>query len=343
MSFRRIYPGNARIMFDGGLNTKFEKNLIPDNESPDCLNVIFTNGAVETRGGFQKLNTTPIGSFAIDGLYTRRSDTGAETMIAFANGTGWQLAITTFSTIPSAQSVFTSDTRIAAAQYENHIFFGNGGVVPYKYNGTDFTRHGVPAPSQTISAVCGGAGVLTGDYRYKVTFVNSQLAEGNPSSSTATLTVAAGQISLTSLPVAPQSHGVSSRRIYRTAAGGTTWKRVTEIANNTTTTYSDNLADGSLGVDAPSDNGEPPNWSVICYHQNRLFMNDPANPNFVWYTNLGEPYTVASSNFVRAGDDAGDIVKGLSVYNNSVVIHCEKSQWLIYMADADPDLSLIHI
>jgi photosystem II stability/assembly factor-like uncharacterized protein len=70
-------------------------------------------------------------------------------MIAFAGGSAWTLAGTTFSTIASAQSVFTAGFRVAAAEYQQHMFIGNGGVVPYKYNGTAFHRHGVYPPTTT--------------------------------------------------------------------------------------------------------------------------------------------------------------------------------------------------
>ena len=137
------YPQKGRVALDGGLNTKYERSLIPENESPVCLNVVFTNAAVETRPGSTKLNTAAVGSFAYDGVYTRRDANGAETMVVFAGGTAWGLAGTSFITIGSAQSVFTAGVRVGTAQYENHLFIGNGGVTPYKYNGVAFTRHGV--------------------------------------------------------------------------------------------------------------------------------------------------------------------------------------------------------
>ena len=334
--FRRIYPGHGRVLFDGGKNSKFERSIIADNESPDCANVVFTNGAVETRQGVTKLNTTSVGSFAFDGFYTRRTDTGAETMVAFAGGHMFTLATTTFVTVPSAQSVFTAGVRVATTQYENHMFIGNGGVVPYKYNGTDFTRHGVYPPTTTSTVSSQAAGVLTGDYRYKVTYVNSQSVEGDVGPVTATFTAAAATLRVASIPVAPQSWGVNSRRLYRTEAGGTTFKRVATIADNTTTTYDDNNTDASLGTTAPTDNGVPPNYSICIYHQNRLFVNDPANPNYVWYSDLAEPYTFASTNFIKVGDSTSDLVKAFGVFDNSIVVYCEKSIQLIYMPDTTP-------
>jgi hypothetical protein len=53
------------------------------------------------------------------------------------------------------------------------------------------------------------------------------------------------------IPISPDAN-VVSRKIYRTVAGGSTFKLVTTIANNTATTHTDSAADGSLGADAPS-------------------------------------------------------------------------------------------
>jgi hypothetical protein len=335
--YNMVYPPAGRVLLDGGKNNKYERSIIPDPESPDCANVMFTNGSVGTRTGAQKLNTAAVGSFVCDGIYTRRSNTGAETMVVFYGGTMWTLAGTSFSTTPSAQSVFTAGVRVAATQYENHMFIGNGGVIPYKYNGTDFTRHGVYPPTTTMSAASNGAGNLAGVYSWKVTWVNSSAVEGDVGpANTFTVTATGGQVSLTSIPVAPQSYGVAGRRIYRTDAGGSTYRRVTEISDNTTTTYNDNIASSAVGATAPSDNGVPPKYNANIYHANRVFVNDAQNPNFVWYSGLGEPYTYATTNFDLFGDASADLVKGFAIYDNSLVVFCENSQWLWYMESTDP-------
>lgn len=334
---KEISPAKGRYHFDGGLNNKFEKTLIGDNESPECLNVVFSNGAVGTRDGFGKLNTTSVGpSFICDGLYVRHTNAGNQTMVMFAGGSAWQLTgTTTFATIPSAQSVFTAGVRVGAAEYQQHLFIGNGGVIPYKYNGTDFTRHGVYPPTTTSTVSTGAAGALTGDYTYKVTYVNSQSVESDVGPVTATHTAASTQISMVCIPVAPQSFGVSARRVYRTAAGGTTFKLLTTINDNTTTTYLDNVADASLGATAPTDNGVPPKYSVVVYHRDRLFCNDSANPNFYYYSDLAEPYTFGATNFRRFGDNTDDIVRALAVDGENIVIFGDKSVEILYMPDTD--------
>jgi hypothetical protein len=332
---RRIYPPKGAILFDGGLNTKFEKAIIQDNESPDCANVIFQNGAVETRQGAQKLNTTSVGSFVGDGLFTRRGSDNAETMIAWAGGRMFTLGGTTFSSVPSATSVFTAGVRMAAVMQEDYMFFCNGNVIPYKWNGAEFTRHGVYPPTSTSTVASQSAGALTGDYRYKVTNLNSNLVESDVGPATATFTAAGAVLRITSIPVAPTSHGVNTRRLYRTAAGGTTFKLLTTLADNSTTTYDDSTADASLGANAPSDNGVPPKYSIAIYHQGRLFVNDANNPNFIWFSNLNDPYTFASTNFFRVGDNTSDLAKAFAILDGSLIVFCEKSNTIVYMPSTD--------
>lgn len=108
------------------------------------------------------------------------------------------------------------------------------------------------APSVADASVSGN---LNGAYRYYVTFIvgTSGAPKGETlASSEVTITVTNSQVNLTSIPTGPA--GVIYRRIYRTVAGGSsnTGKLVTQIADNSTTTYTDNIADGSLGVSQPT-------------------------------------------------------------------------------------------
>jgi hypothetical protein len=333
-NFQRIYPKNGKIALDGGYNNKFDRSLINDNESPDCLNVIYDNGRVQTRGGTSKLNTASVGSYACDGLYTRHDSDGTETMVAWYGGSLYALSGTTFTTIASAQSIYTVGQQVYAAEYENYMFFGNGGSIPYKYAGGEFTRHGIFSPVSAPAAATAATGTaLTGDYRYKVTYINSGAVESDSGPATTTFTAAAENIALSDIPVAPTSWGVASRRIYRTKDGGSTYFRVDTIDDNTTTTYEDAIVDGSLVTEEPDDQGVPPNYSVIKYHQGRLFVIDPAT-NLVKYSEVGNPYVFKTLSFRRIGDTSGDIPRMLAVYNGSLVVGCEKSMWIVYTPDA---------
>lgn len=334
-NFNVIFPPRFYTGFDGGMNTKIPKAWILDNETPDCLNVDFGNGDAFTRGGTTKLNTASVGSFACDALYTYHPTNGSEQLLGFWGGSGYILSGTSFNAIASATSAFTSMTRVFSTEYENNIYFGNGGSIPMKWNGTDFTRHGVYAPTSACVASAASAGsALTGDYQYKVAFVNSNVVESDLSP-VANVTLAGTNAYLTGIPVAPKSWGVSARYLYRTEANtSTVFNYLATIADNSTTTYTDSTPDAALGSEAPTDQGVPPNYSVILYHADRLFMIDPAT-NWVWYTDVGNPYVVAATSFIRAGDQTSDIPVSLGIYDNYLMIFCRKSTYCVYMPSPD--------
>ena len=107
----------------------------------------------------------------------------------------------------------------------------------------------------TAGTPTAGGSVTAGTHSYKVTLVASD-GETTPSvkSSVITAVSTSGQtVPLTDIPIG--GAGTTARKIYRTVAGDTgDWKLLATIADNTTTTFSDTIADGSLGVSAPTAN-----------------------------------------------------------------------------------------
>jgi uncharacterized phiE125 gp8 family phage protein len=61
-----------------------------------------------------------------------------------------------------------------------------------------------------------------------------------------------GKVELTAIPLGGAL--VTSRKIYRTAAAGSAYLLLATLADNTTTVYTDNIADSALGAAAPSVN-----------------------------------------------------------------------------------------
>lgn len=342
-----IYPHNTRAFFDGGLNNKFDANLIPDNESPDCLNVVFENGAVATRLGIATMNswvTDAVGSNVCDGLFTRITSQSTNALLSVWGG---QVHAGETATALSEQPAsFVTGTRCTAAEYEGYLFIGQSGATPYKVldDNSTLTRHGIPVATDSMTVATAGTGTaLTGDYQYKVTWVNSALVEGDVSTFTATQTAAGENIALTNIPTAPASFGVESRKIYRTADGGSTYLLLTTISDNTTTSYDDAIADSALGVAAPIDQGEPPNYSVSIYHQGRLFVIDP-DDKLVKYSEIGNPYVFKATSFIRVGDTSGDNPIALDIYDNSLVVLCKRNPWLVYMAStSDSDWRVLRV
>jgi hypothetical protein len=123
----------------------------------------------------------------------------------------------------------------------------------------------IAAPASNLTSAVGSAGALTGAYYYTVTYVTA-LGETAPWPGTATVVnPSAQQVSLSSIPLGPT--GTTARRIYRTSATPTEpkdYRFLVEISDNTTTTYTDNTGDGSLG--------SPVDWAA----SNRGFITDGA-------------------------------------------------------------------
>lgn len=97
------------------------------------------------------------------------------------------------------------------------------------------------------------AGNLNGAYTYKITWVNA-IGETKGGVTSGVVNPVNNQVKVTYLPVGPD--GTTARKIYRTVAGGAdgTQKLVATVSDNTTTTYVDNVADGSLGATVPTVN-----------------------------------------------------------------------------------------
>jgi hypothetical protein len=100
-----------------------------------------------------------------------------------------------------------------------------------------------------LTAAEGAVGLPTGAYQYAVTYTTAD-GETEPGPRVS-ITVSSKQITLTEIPVS-RNRAVTGRKIYRTAAGGTSLLLAATISNNVATTATDNVADVSLGAAAPT-------------------------------------------------------------------------------------------
>ncbi len=115
-----------------------------------------------------------------------------------------------------------------------------------------------PAGSTALTAVNGAAGVVdAGEHKYFYSYFNSTTGiEGPLNTKVATLSNhdAASAVSVAGIGIGPA--GTTERRIYRTKANnsgeGKTYY-VGTVAGNVTTTFTDNVADASLGEAGPEN------------------------------------------------------------------------------------------
>lgn len=119
-----------------------------------------------------------------------------------------------------------------------------------------FTTLTAPTAPIAVLASLGAGNINNGTHIYKVTFVNG-VGETELGTASSTVTVtdlnSDGQVNLTAIPTSTDTT-VTARKIYRTKAGGSTYFPLVTISDNTTTTYTDNIADATMGTVAYSSN-----------------------------------------------------------------------------------------
>lgn len=104
-------------------------------------------------------------------------------------------------------------------------------------------------PTAPTTADSGTAGNPDGTLEYAVTFTTAE-GETAIGAASASLVVATNQVDLSNIPIG--GAGTTSRRIYRSKNGGS-FQYVAALADNSTTIYVDNIADGALGGNPPTD------------------------------------------------------------------------------------------
>jgi hypothetical protein len=142
-------------------------------------------------------------------------------------------------------------------------------LAPLQVYGSQFAAP-TTAPSAAKAA---GAGLSSGVYQYLVTFLTQGGETPAGPSVSVTTTGGNNQVALSAIPLAPNSTilpGIATnnpigRNIYRTQVGGSIFYLLTAIGDNTTTTYTDTVADASLYTVSPPtvNTSGVMNWPVI--------------------------------------------------------------------------------
>jgi hypothetical protein len=348
---RLFYPVEY---FDGGKNNRYSDNILADNESPDCLNVeTDALGDVSTRrGSLCASNSSTTGSLLTGiwyGIRKLENTSGISSLVGWYNSSMVEASAGSFTTfgsgslsfvtVPSAEDIFSGQTYVAHTVYQNKVLMSDGNT-PYKYDGSEFTRLGIETPSNTLAATTATtAGLLgSGVYQYKVGYVNSGVVEGDVSTTALTFTAPVSSIvSLTGLPIAPKSFGVARRFLYRTKKDDDSiFYFLDEIADNTTTTYKDNIPDSDLIEQAPIDQGYPPNFRLVQNHKDRIWAVE-ANSARMRYSEIGRPELWPAENEELIGDGAG-FIKALAVHQDAILtIKNDGTVHLLFLADNDPN------
>ena len=191
--------------------------------------------AAPTMIGTASYHSDPAGALVANVLYSYRytffdAASGAETLPGPASNTFAPYDY--YSTGTGSGKITRSGDQTPPSGFARRYYRTAGGGSTYKL----------------MPGVGGGFSSNDGTYSYDI-YADSTLGAAAPSSSTATKR----RVQLTGIPTSADPN-VTGRKIYRTVANGSDFKLLTTINDNTTTTYNDNIADGSLGASAPGSN-----------------------------------------------------------------------------------------
>ncbi len=286
---------------DGFTGTKNLSETLP-TQLIQAMNVEYSDGPMRKEGGSVKYNRSAISGTPMTlggwdwwpAANTQRQIVYTDDGELLKDTGGGDYTVTLKTGLDtSALPMFVEGGKEVAAN--NRKLFVFNGVDPVQVESadgattTDIGATGIDTPGAPTVALAGlGAGNLdTGVvYTYKITFVNGNgETDGGTVSADITPTGGDGQVALTAIPVSSHA-SVTARVIHRTEGGGSTYKQLTTLSDNTTTVYTDNTADGSLGSTIPGTNTattQPIDWSstnqpsVGAIHEGRLWGAGNAN------------------------------------------------------------------
>lgn len=282
--------------FRGGLNTESANDILADNELVVATNVDLTErGALTKRAGLTKVNATAFSPVEdVCALYCWRNSLG-EDIVAVVDGKDGSKSRADIYLIPWGRS--GSPVLVSTLiDYSYHLYPRNTTVLSYKDYALIFSGwawgvyrddHGDPhlcglhpgsCDKPTLTAGASGSRFPAGTYRALVTLVNGVGGESIPNTSiyaSVTLTESADSIAWSNIPTQATTephYPVVGKRLYRTEKNGSVFKYVASIGT-ATTTYTDKVADASLGAALETDKQFLQGVQSACFHPSsqRLF------------------------------------------------------------------------
>jgi len=342
----------------GGVNTRTYPTELANEEFVMLKNVDpFQNvGAFVTRKGTQTFNTTlPVANKPVRGGFRFYYGTSRDLLIIvgtkFFKRTG---LAGNFTDISAQTGISVTENRDwSFGSYLERCYLANGIDTMKRWDPTasanTFREAGFPGTIAVgMTPATGIAGALTGTYYYAVsqTYDSNTAHESSGFISSTPVAPVAQKVDLTGIPT-----GGTGRLLYRTEANAGVagpYYLVTTL-NASDTTYTDNLADASLGGEMPTDNGSPPAGQFIVFWRGRMVVaKTVAYPGRVYFSAIaaseGSPdvgLTVhgadveifPASHYIDVGDDNSPIT-GLAVLQDQLVIFKEDQIWNMTGDDA---------
>lgn len=296
-----------------GMNKKIEPLDLKDRWVEIAQNCRFEDlpGSVDKRDPVTYFNSTNTGAGAVTGLYRFYTSTGT-TVFVKTHGTKAYVGDDSGGTFTQIRTGLTTGKRTSFVTYKDLLIASNGYDNIWVYDGSSNNVTWELGACKAVPVATGGS-LGAGNYYYAVT-IDSDAYVCGAISNTIT-TVASGSVTLTNIPLGPA--GAANRKIYRTAADGSSLLLVATISNNTATTYTDTTADGSLGAAMPSVTDDMPLGSMMTIHRERLFISgDPSSPSKIPYSLPYLPHYIQVTTgltYMSISPEDGDEIMGIPI------------------------------
>lgn len=182
----------------------------------------------------------------------------------------------------------------------------------------------------------GISGSFEGDVYYRVTYDTDAAHESNPGPLSTMLHVSRQGVALTAIPTSGDSQ-VTRRHIYR--GGGTLggFYRVHTLADNVTTTWTDNVDDDAAtdGILLSLDHDPPPAARGLAgpFFGRLVAFNTDAFPNRFWWSHINRPQHFPATSWNDVGERNAGIV-AVTQHGRILVFYKTDS---IHILAGDPD------
>ena len=241
--------------------------------------------------------------------------------------------VTLSASRPARFAILSREVLVANAPSVNIV------VNPFDLSTRVLNIDGPGASVPTLAS--GGAGVLSGEYRYRVTFAirngTTVLTESPYGDLAGPITVSDEQVDLSNIPTS-MTTGVNARNIYRTTNGGADLFLLATIADNTTTTYADNTSDYDLALlplgytlgNAPGVDSSDRLRLVVSW-KDRIWGSPAGSPDSVYYTENRIIYAWGAQQFVTVQPVGQDLVgvTGFAPRRDDLLVGKRRAVWMV--------------
>ena len=323
--------------------------ILPDVFSSGGSKNMWTDQYARTRkiDGYNKQNSTKVTISATDtrcrALLPYRSTSGGsitrQTLGIFTDDSTVWSAFKSTDDGATWSSIFANiagaiNTIPDWAQFGDVGYLTSSAFAPKKWDGTTLSTTGRTQSPTVTPTVSGTAGVLIGNYTYKLVSVYS--ADGTrKAASVASINANVPSKQVTLAWTADTDVTVGGYEVYRTTGTGAVYYFLDYVDGRTTVAYTDNISDlSALDNRVMEEHGDaPPTCHFVEPHKQRMWYGrTSANPTRVYYSDAGLPEDVLSDHNIDFSDSetVGDTLTGmLGNFEGRLVVFTEKAVWTV--------------